>query len=100
MSDEKILITGGAGFFGSHICEKALKKNYDIILVDIFNSETSPASEKKKTLDYLKTLKNNEKKSQLKSYVCDITDGDGTLMKIFIEEKPTIVVHLAFFSYG
>lgn len=32
--NERILITGGAGFIGTHLCENLLKKNYDIIIYD------------------------------------------------------------------
>jgi len=32
----KILVTGGAGFLGSHLCEKLLGLNYDVICVDNF----------------------------------------------------------------
>ncbi len=32
----RILITGGAGFIGSHLCEKLLKQNHDIICLDNF----------------------------------------------------------------
>ena len=31
---KKILISGGAGFFGSHLCEKLLKKKHEVICVD------------------------------------------------------------------
>ncbi len=31
---KKILITGGAGFLGSHLCEKLLTKNHEVICVD------------------------------------------------------------------
>ena len=32
----KVLITGGAGFIGSYLCEKLLKKNHEVICVDNF----------------------------------------------------------------
>ena len=33
---KRILITGGAGFIGSHLCEKLLKSGYEVICVDNF----------------------------------------------------------------
>ena len=33
-----ILITGGAGFIGSHLVEKFLKEKYRVIVVDNFDS--------------------------------------------------------------
>ncbi len=33
---KRILITGGAGFIGSHLCEYLLKKNHEVICVDNF----------------------------------------------------------------
>ncbi|OGK11832.1 NAD-dependent dehydratase [Candidatus Roizmanbacteria bacterium RIFCSPLOWO2_01_FULL_37_12] len=32
----KILIAGGAGFIGSHLCDRLIKENYDVICVDNF----------------------------------------------------------------
>ncbi len=32
----KIVVTGGAGFIGSHLCERLLKENHEIICVDNF----------------------------------------------------------------
>ena len=30
----KILVTGGAGFIGSHVCEKLFSQNHEIIVLD------------------------------------------------------------------
>ena len=35
---KNILITGGAGFIGSHLAEFLLKKNYNITVFDRYNS--------------------------------------------------------------
>tara|TARA_B100001250_G_scaffold368236_1_gene350805 strand:- start:2419 stop:3348 length:930 start_codon:yes stop_codon:yes gene_type:complete len=32
----QVLITGGSGFIGSHLCEKLLKKDHDVICIDNF----------------------------------------------------------------
>ena len=44
----KILLTGGAGFYGSHISQKILENNHDLIIVDILNSETTDKEKKKR----------------------------------------------------
>ena len=35
-SEKRILITGGAGFLGSHLCEKLLEQNHEVLCVDNF----------------------------------------------------------------
>ena len=36
MSDQRVLITGGAGFIGSHLCEKILDRGDEVLCVDNF----------------------------------------------------------------
>ena len=31
---ETILVTGGAGFLGSHLCKKLIQKNNEVICID------------------------------------------------------------------
>ena len=42
---KRILVTGGAGFLGSHLCEKLVAENHDVICVDnFFTSQKSNVS--------------------------------------------------------
>jgi len=91
--NKKILATGGAGFVGGHFCELALEKGYDVVIVDIFNNETSSEQQKISNINH---IKDTEKKNRgiLKLYRCSIVDEDA-LKKIFIDERPNILVHSA-----
>ncbi|MDY0027837.1 MAG: GDP-mannose 4,6-dehydratase, partial [Candidatus Humimicrobiaceae bacterium] len=37
-----ILVTGGAGFIGSHLCEKLIDLGFNIVCVDNFDNFYSP----------------------------------------------------------
>ena len=38
LEGKRILVTGGAGFIGSHICEKLLQENANVIILDNFST--------------------------------------------------------------
>lgn len=40
MSTRRALVTGGAGFIGSHLCERLLSDDYDVLCVDNYYSST------------------------------------------------------------
>ena len=91
--NKKILVTGGAGFVGGHFCELALEKGYDIVIIDIFNNETSDEQQKTANINHIRDSA-RKNKAKLKVYRCSITDEDA-LNKIFIDESPNILVHSA-----
>ena len=92
-SNKKILVTGGAGFVGGHFCELALEKGYDVVIIDIFNNETSDEQQKTENINHIRDSA-RKNKAKLKVYRCSITDEDA-LNKIFIDERPNILVHSA-----
>lgn len=32
----KVLVTGGAGFLGSHLCDRLIKDGHDVLCVDMY----------------------------------------------------------------
>jgi UDP-glucuronate 4-epimerase len=82
-----VLITGGAGFIGSHLCEKLLKNRNKIVIVDNFDNYYDPKIKKR---NISKIIKNKN----VKFYETDILSL-YTLSEIFKKEKCEKIVHLA-----
>ena len=38
MKKNKIIITGGAGFIGSHLVDKMISKNFNVVVLDNFST--------------------------------------------------------------
>ena len=72
---ETVLVTGGAGFIGSHIVDLLLEKGYNVI-----------------SLDNLST--GNNLNDKVKFYKVDIRDSDS-LKKVFDENKIDFIIHTA-----
>ena len=83
----KVLVTGCAGFIGSHLTDRLLKNGHKIIGIDNFNDYYDP---KIKEGNLKQALKNKK----LKLYSEDILNYDN-LEQIFKKEKPQEIVHLA-----
>lgn len=80
----KILVTGGAGYIGSHTCVELLETGYEVAVVDnLYNSN-------KKSIDRIKQITGKD----LTFYQADIQDYEA-LDRIFEVEKPECVIHFA-----
>ncbi|MFH1072177.1 MAG: SDR family NAD(P)-dependent oxidoreductase [Nanoarchaeota archaeon] len=82
-----IVVTGGAGFIGSHVCERLLERGDTVIIVDDLNAYYDPQL-KQRNLDEVR------KKGECTFYKVDITDFNA-LGKVFQENKVDKVIHLA-----
>lgn len=80
----KILVTGGAGFIGSHTCVELLNAGYEIVVVDnLYNSS-------EKSLDRVRELTGKD----FQFYPFDIRDKEN-MRKIFEDHKIDACIHFA-----
>ena len=40
LNEQRVLVTGGAGFIGSHLCERLLQDGHEVLCVDNFYTGT------------------------------------------------------------
>lgn len=85
-----ILVTGGAGFIGSHVCERLLAEGVNVSCVDNFNDYYSPKIKE----DNVKWICRNNKNNNFALYRNDITDLDA-LQPIFQKSKIDAIIHIA-----
>ena len=72
----KVLVTGGAGFIGSHVVDRLVEEGHHVVVVD--NLSTG----KRKNVNRAASL-----------YKLDIQSG--RLERVFRNERPNIIIHLA-----
>ena len=79
-----ILVTGGAGYIGSHTCIELMNAGYEVIIVDnLYNSK-------------MEAIKRIEKlaRKKVKFYQTDILDEQG-MEDVFSQNKIDAVIHFA-----
>lgn len=79
-----ILVTGGAGFIGSHTCVELLNAGYEVVILDNFCNSKPEA---------VKRIEKITGKS-VKLYEADMLDKDA-VEKVFDENKIDAVIHFA-----
>ncbi len=85
MDSNKVLITGGAGYIGSHCALSLIERGFNVVICD--NLSTGNIE----TIETIKSCGN------LTFYNCDLTDTNS-LFNIFKMEKFDAVIHFAAFS--
>ena len=79
-----VLVTGGAGYIGSHTCVELINAGVDVVIVDNFYNC------KKSSISRIRALVDRD----FKYYECDIRDRDG-MDAIFKKESIDSVIHFA-----
>jgi UDP-glucose 4-epimerase len=82
-----ILVTGGAGYIGSHVCAALLNNGYDVVVIDNLSNSSS------KSLEKIKEITGKE----VKFYKDSILNRE-VLDFIFQHEKIEAVIHFAGFK--
>lgn len=80
----KILVTGGAGYIGSHTCVELLNEGYEVVILDNLYNSSYKAVERIQKITGKSVI----------FYETDILDKEG-IEKIFTEEKIDAVIHFA-----
>lgn len=80
----KILVSGGAGFIGSHTCVELIKSGYEVVVFD------NLCNSKEESMDCVEKITG----VRPAFYKTDMRDKDG-LRKIFTEHKIDAVIHFA-----
>lgn len=79
-----VLVTGGAGYIGSHTCVELINAGIDVVIVDNFYNC------KKSSIDRIRALVDRD----FRYYECDIRDREG-MDAIFKKEQIDSVIHFA-----
>merc|ERR1719261_314863 len=89
---KKVLVTGGAGFIGSHVAEYLLNRGDDVVIVDEMNDYYDRRI-KENNLNILRKVARGSNR-HLKIYKGDICDTDF-ITNVYEQERPEWICHMA-----
>lgn len=90
MTTESVLVTGAAGYIGSHCIVTLLEAGYDVVALDNFTNSVEGENDQSVALERVQRIT----KKTIKFYKCDLLDVNG-LEQIFKNHKITSVIHFA-----
>eukprot|EP00547_Thalassionema_nitzschioides_P016518 CAMPEP_0194239612 /NCGR_PEP_ID=MMETSP0158-20130606/6019_1 /TAXON_ID=33649 /ORGANISM="Thalassionema nitzschioides, Strain L26-B" /LENGTH=392 /DNA_ID=CAMNT_0038974121 /DNA_START=174 /DNA_END=1352 /DNA_ORIENTATION=- len=88
---KKVLVTGGAGFIGSHVADYLLSRGDDVVIVDELN-DYYDLNLKKQNLKLLR--EKFPEQGRLSIHVGDICDSEF-IETVFADDKPEWICHMA-----
>lgn len=92
---KNILVTGGAGFIGSHLCKRLLLEGSKVIIIDNFNDFYDPKIKRNNIIE----IKNTMEKNNIQIDKLELCEGDFRdvkfLNELFDKNDIDMIVHLA-----
>ncbi|WP_289139690.1 nucleotide sugar dehydrogenase [uncultured Brevibacillus sp.] len=83
----RVLVTGGAGFIGSHLVDSLLAEGFEVMVIDNYDPYYSRTVKER-------NLRTHQSYSQYHFVEADIADRDA-MEKVFRDFRPEKVIHLA-----
>ena len=86
----RVLVTGGAGFIGSHLCQRLIRGGHNVVCFDNFDAFYDPAI-KRRNLEEIKAAEGNDEFQLVEG---DIRDT-ALVEDLFRRSSFDLVIHLA-----
>lgn len=90
MSEQRVIVTGGAGFIGSHTARALLDRGAAVLSLDSMDPYYDPAIKRRN----LEGLQAHPRGGAFQHESCDIRDG-AAVREAFVRFRPDTVIHLA-----
>ena len=87
VASRRILLTGGAGFIGSHVAEALLRQGAELTIIDNLDDFYSPARKRSNLGDIRRVASYSLEEVD----ICDFE----RLHKLLVRSKPEVIIHLA-----